>query len=166
MNFGEVLERGRPVSGHPDGAAALRKELAGFADLFLSEAGPFRSDTFANSFAGLAAERRDPKANQKPHLVRAADVFNAAQNLFPTHKLANGDSEIYIVRNVMPDADAQSRMEERRAQLFAPSLDAIRDTGIHWLTLEQALRNRPNVASILSRPSFSPRTFPNTHSSS
>jgi hypothetical protein len=129
-----------------DGAAALRKELIGFADLFLSQAGPFRSDTFANSFAGLAAEKRDPKAKQASYLLRAADVFNAAQNLFPTHKLANGDSEVYIVRNVMPDADAQSRIEERRAQLFAPSLDAIRDTGIHWLTLEQALKNRPNVA--------------------
>jgi len=129
-----------------DGAAALRKELGVFADLFLSEAGPFRSDTFANSFTGLAAERRDPKAKNDRRLVRAADVFNAAQNLFPTHKLPNGDSEVYIVRNVMPDPDAGSRIEEHRTQLFAPSLDAIRDTGIHWLTLEQALKNRPNVA--------------------
>jgi len=129
-----------------DGAAALRLELVAFAELFLSESGPFRSDTFANSFAGLAAERKDPRTKKDPRLVRAADVFNAAQNLFPTHKLANGDSEVYIVRNVMPNADAQSMIEERRMQLFAPSLDATRDTGIHWLTLEQALKNHPNVA--------------------
>ncbi len=140
--LGEVMQF--PVTA--DGAAALRQELANFAELFLSEAGPFRSDTFANSFAGLAAEKKDRRTKQDPRLVRAADVFNAAQNLFPTRKLPNGDSEIHIMRNVMPNADARSMIEERRLQLFAPSLDAIRDTGIHWLTLEQALKNRPNVA--------------------
>jgi hypothetical protein len=129
-----------------DAAAALRQELVMFAELFLSEAGPFRSDTFANSLDGLVAEKKDPKTKKDPWLVRADNIFNAAQNLFPTHKLPNGDSEIHVVRNVKQSADAQSQIEERRLQLFAPSLDAIRDTGIHWLTLEQALKNRPNVA--------------------
>jgi len=125
-----------------DGAAALRKELQVFAEMFLSAAGPFRSDTFANSMSGLAAEQEDPKRAKEKRFIRVSDVFNAAQNLFPTHKLANGDSEVYMTRNVVKDPQKPSEIEERRAQLFAPSLDATRDTGIHWLTLKHALENR------------------------
>ncbi len=129
-----------------DGAAALRKELQVFAEMFLSAAGPFRSDTFANSMSGLAAEKEDPKRAKEKRFIRVSDIFNAAQNLFPTHKLANGDSEVYMTRNIVKDPQKPSEIEERRAQLFAPSLDAIRDTGIHWMTLKHALESRPNVA--------------------
>src|SRR6185436_1095407 len=102
-----------------DGATELRAELLVFAELFLTEAGPFRSDTFADSMNGLAAEKTRRKPDKRPRLIRVSDIFNAAQNLFPTHKLPNGDSEIYMTRNVRKDPSKPSQIEERRAQLFA-----------------------------------------------
>jgi enediyne biosynthesis protein E4 len=129
----------------PDGAAALVAEVQQFAELFLSAEGPFRSDAFADSLRGLEAEKRS-KTPKAPRLVRVSDVFNAAQNLFPTHKLPNGDAEVYLVQQVMDKPDSPARFEERRLQLFAPSMDSIRDTGLHWLVLQRALKNTPHVA--------------------
>lgn len=128
---------GFPVS--PDGAERLAEELRQFARLFLKEHGPQRSDTFSNY-------QEIPDEPGEKRLVSLAHVFNAVQDLFPTRRMANADAEVLMTRNVIPEEGGPSVIDERRVQLVAPSLDAVRDTGIHWLSLSKALEDEPHVA--------------------
>jgi hypothetical protein len=51
-----------------------------------------------------------------------------------------------MVRNIIKEEGARSEIEEQRIDLFAPSLDATRDSGIHWLALKSVLDGNDNYA--------------------
>ena len=124
----------------PKAAQAIAAELLTFVRLFLAQSGPQRSDTFSNSYVGFEREKSEPR------YLTLAHVFNAVQDLFPTRRHANADAEVLMVRNIVPAPGQPSVTDERKLSLVATSLDAVRDTGIHWLVLAQALKEDPNVA--------------------
>jgi histone H3/H4 len=124
----------------PEAAQAIATELLTFVRPFLAEAGPQRSDTFSDSYVGLKQEKSEAR------YLSLAHVFNAVQDLFPTRRHANADAEVLMVRNVIPAPGQPSVTDEREVSLVATSLDAVRDTGIHWLVLAEALNNDPHVA--------------------
>lgn len=124
----------------PEAAQAIAVELLTFVRPFLAQAGPQRSDTFSDSYVGLSREKSEPR------YLTLAHVFNAVQDLFPTRRHANADAEVLMVRNVIPAPGQPSVTDEREVSLVATSLDAVRDTGIHWLVLAEALKEDPHVA--------------------
>ena len=124
----------------PEAAQAIAAELLMFVRLFLAQSGPQRSDTFSDSYVGVEREK------SKPRYLTLAHVFNAVQDLFPTRRHANADAEVLMVRNMIPAPGQPSVTDERKLSLVATSLDAVRDTGIHWLVLAQALKEDPHVA--------------------
>ncbi|MBC8072068.1 MAG: hypothetical protein IAG13_27350, partial [Deltaproteobacteria bacterium] len=117
------------------GAAALRAKLVRFASFLAGGHEPMRADNYLSdgSFADKPLEGED--------YIDAAYVENATVQLFPYVMMPNGD--VHMRFEARPGTLVDEPIEPQDVELLDHQMNAVRDTAIHWVVLQDVWAQQP-----------------------
>lgn len=118
-----------------DGAAALRAKLGHFAQFMARGYEPMRADNYLadGNFADRDLTGRD--------YVDATYVENATVQLFPYVIMPNGDVRLRF--EARPGTIITTEIEPQDVLILDHQMNAVRDTAIHWLVLQDVWSKQP-----------------------
>ncbi|MBK6916619.1 MAG: CRTAC1 family protein [Deltaproteobacteria bacterium] len=122
-----------PVS--EPGAARLREKLGHFADFMARGYEPMRADNYLAD-GNFADKPQDGLAYIDPTYVE-----NATMQLFPYVMMPNGDVKLRFERR--PGTIITADVEPADVVLLDHQMNAVRDTAIHWLVLQDLWAQQP-----------------------
>jgi hypothetical protein len=118
-----------------EGAAALRSKLVRFAEFMARGYEPMRADNYLadGNFADKDLVGRD--------YVDATYVENATVQLFPYVIMPNGDVRLRF--EARPGTIITTEVEPQDVLILDHQMNAVRDTAIHWLVLQDVWTAKP-----------------------
>ncbi|MBX7083119.1 MAG: hypothetical protein K1X88_28185, partial [Nannocystaceae bacterium] len=117
------------------GAAKLREKLAHFADFIARGYEPMRADNYLAD--GNFADHEMPGKDY----IDATYVENATMQLFPYVMMPNGDVKLRFERR--PGTIITEDVEPADVLLLDHQMNAVRDTAIHWVVLQDLWAKQP-----------------------
>jgi hypothetical protein len=118
-----------------DGAAALRAKLVHFAEFMARGYEPMRADNYLadGNFADKDLTGRE--------YIDATYVENATVQLFPYVIMPNGDVRLRF--EARPGTIITTEVEPQDVLILDHQMNAVRDTAIHWLVLQDVWGKQP-----------------------